>query len=150
VIGHFHYVVAPGTIFAFFAGLYYWYPKATGRKMNETLGKVHFWSSMVFMNGVFMPMFWIGLAGVSRRLYDAGMTYGFEPEIFRLTAFSSWCAWLLALSQVPFFINFFWSLRHGEVRRSQPVAVDDRRVAGAVAAAARQLRPRADHLPRPV
>ena len=91
VIGHFHYVVAPGTIFAFFAGLYYWYPKATGRKMNETLGKVHFWLSMVFMNGVFMPMFWIGLAGVSRRLYDAGVTYGFEPEIFRLTAFSS-CA----------------------------------------------------------
>ena len=43
VIGHFHYVVAPGTIFAFFAGIYYWFPKATGRKMNETLGKIHFW-----------------------------------------------------------------------------------------------------------
>ena len=43
VIAHFHYVVAPGTIFAFFAGIYYWFPKATGRKMNETLGKVHFW-----------------------------------------------------------------------------------------------------------
>ncbi len=43
VIGHFHYVVAPGTVMAFFAGLYYWFPKATGRKMNETLGKMHFW-----------------------------------------------------------------------------------------------------------
>ena len=72
VIAHFHYVVAPGTIFALFAGIYYWYPKATGRKMNETLGKIHFWGSMICMNIVFMPMFFIGLAGVSRRLFDAG------------------------------------------------------------------------------
>ena len=120
VIGHFHYVVAPGTIFAFFAGIYYWYPKATGRKMNEALGKVHFWLSMLFMNGVFLPMFWIGLAGVSRRLYDAGVTYGFDPEIFRLTALSSWSAWGLGLSQVFFFVNFFWSLRHGEVADRNP------------------------------
>src|SRR5688500_15337420 len=70
VIAHFHYVVAPGTIFALFAGIYYWYPKATGRKMNETLGKIHFAGSFVCMNLVVMPMFIIGLAGVSRRLFD--------------------------------------------------------------------------------
>src|SRR5213082_1933569 len=70
VIGHFHYVVAPGTIFALFAGIYYWYPKATGRKMNDTLGKVHFWLSFVCINFVFMPMFFQGMAGLSRRLYD--------------------------------------------------------------------------------
>src|SRR6478736_406161 len=57
VIGHFHYVVAPGTLFALFAGVYYWYPKATGRRMNEALGKVHFWLSFVCINFVFMPMF---------------------------------------------------------------------------------------------
>jgi cytochrome c oxidase subunit 1 len=57
---------------AFFAGIYYWFPKATGRAMNETLGKLHFWLTFLCMNGVFMPMFWIGLAGVSRRLYDGG------------------------------------------------------------------------------
>ena len=51
VIGHFHYVVAPGTIFALFAGVYYWFPKATGRKMSEFLGKLHFWPSLIFMNG---------------------------------------------------------------------------------------------------
>src|SRR6187399_3692064 len=72
VIAHFHYVVAPGTIFAMFAGIYYWYPKATGRKMNETLGKIHFVGSFVCMNVIFMPMFLMGLAGVSRRLYDGG------------------------------------------------------------------------------
>jgi cytochrome c oxidase subunit 1 len=70
VIGHFHYVVAPGTIFALFAGIYFWYPKATGRKMSETLGKLHFWPSLVFINGIFGTMMIYGLAGVSRRLYD--------------------------------------------------------------------------------
>ncbi len=120
VIAHFHYVVAPGTIFAFFAGLYFWYPKATGRRMNETLGKLHFWGSLIFMNGVFLPMFWIGLAGVSRRLYDGGATYGFGPEVAWLTAFSSWSVWLLGLSQLPFIVNFFWSLRHGDVVDRNP------------------------------
>ncbi|HVT03150.1 MAG TPA: cbb3-type cytochrome c oxidase subunit I, partial [Thermoanaerobaculia bacterium] len=62
VIGHFHYVVAPGTIFAMFAGIYYWFPKITGRRLNETLGKIHFWLSLIFINGVFAPMFYQGLA----------------------------------------------------------------------------------------
>ena len=56
VIGHFHYIVAPGTIFALFAGIYYWFPKATGRKMNEVLGHLHFWPSLICMNFIFMPM----------------------------------------------------------------------------------------------
>ncbi len=85
VIGHFHYVVAPGTIFALFAGVYYWFPKATGRMMNETLGKIHFVGSFICMNVIFMPMFWLGMAGVSRRLYDGGASLrlraaGVPPE----------------------------------------------------------------------
>ena len=68
VIGHFHYVVAPGTIFALFAGIYYWFPKVTGRTMNETLGRIHFWGSLIAMNGIFAPMMIQGMAGVSRRL----------------------------------------------------------------------------------
>src|SRR5881409_1616357 len=64
VIAHFHYVVAPGTIFALFAGIYHWYPKATGRMMNETLGKLHFWGSFICINIVFMPMFIQGLGGM--------------------------------------------------------------------------------------
>src|SRR3954454_20012599 len=75
VIAHFHYVVAPGTIFALFAGIYYWYPKVTGRTMNEFWGKVHFWGSLVFMNLIFQPMFLQGIAGLNRRMADGGATY---------------------------------------------------------------------------
>jgi cytochrome c oxidase subunit 1 len=120
VIAHFHYVVAPGTIFAFFAGLYYWYPKATGRKMNETLGRVHFWMSFIGMNGVFMPMFWLGLAGVSRRLWDGGASYAYAQHVLWLNTLSSWSAWGLGLGQIPFLINFFWSLRRGEAVDRNP------------------------------
>jgi cytochrome c oxidase subunit 1 len=114
VIGHFHYVVAPGTIFALFAGIYHWFPKATGRAMNETLGKLHFWPSFVFMNVVFMPMFIVGLAGVSRRLYDGGLTYDFAKPVLHWNEVSSWGAWMLGVAQIPFIINFFWSMRKGK------------------------------------
>jgi len=113
VIGHFHYVVAPGTIFALFAGVYYWYPKATGRMMNETLGKAHFWLSFVAINGVFMPMFWQGMAGTSRRLYDQTF-YTHGAAVQDLTILSSASAWVLGLAQLFFIVNFFWSLRAGK------------------------------------
>lgn len=69
VIAHFHYIVAPGTIFALFAGIYYWFPKATGRKMNDVLGHLHFWPSFAFMNIIFMPMFIQGLAVACRGVF---------------------------------------------------------------------------------
>src|SRR5437660_2392079 len=110
VIGHFHYVVAPGTIFALLAGVYYWFPKVTGRKLNEFWGKVHFWISFVCINGVFMPMFAQGLAGVSRRLYDGGSEYAHAKEIASQTnPFMSVCAIGLLIGQTPFIINFFYN-----------------------------------------
>jgi cytochrome c oxidase subunit 1 len=110
VIGHFHYVVAPGTIFAMFAGIYYWFPKATGRKLNEFWGKVHFWVSFVCINGIFFPMFAQGLAGVSRRLYDGGMQYAHAKQIAAQTnPFMSICAIGLLAAQVPFIFNFFYN-----------------------------------------
>lgn len=120
VIGHFHYVVAPGTIFGLFAGIYYWFPKATGRTMNETLGKIHFFGSLVCMNVVFMPMFLLGLAGVSRRLFDGGATYAFAQPVLHLNAVSSWGAWTLAIFQIPFIFNFFWSIWRGEKTGDNP------------------------------
>ncbi|MCB0375399.1 MAG: cbb3-type cytochrome c oxidase subunit I, partial [Sinomicrobium sp.] len=114
VIGHFHYVVAPGTIFALFAGIYYWFPKATGKKMNEFLGHLHFWPSLLFMNVVFMPMFIVGLAGVSRRLYDGGAQYAHAQDVLSFNTMSSWGAWMLGLAQIPFIINFFWSIFKGK------------------------------------
>jgi cytochrome c oxidase subunit 1 len=110
VIGHFHYVVAPGTLFALFAGIYYWYPKATGKQMNELLGKIHFWASFICIQFVFMPMFFQGMAGLSRRLYDPTI-YAHGRGVQPLNVVISWGAWGLGLSQLPFIINFFWSLR---------------------------------------
>ena len=120
VIGHFHYVVAPGTLFALFAGVYYWFPKVTGRKMNEFLGKLHFWPSLVFMNGIFFPMMIQGLNGVSRRLADGGISYDFAGEVAGLNRMMSVSAWCLAVAQIPFIINFFMSIRNGEKAGRNP------------------------------
>ena len=119
VIGHFHYVVAPGTIFAIFAGIYYWFPKVTGRKMNDVLGMIHFWFSFVFINVVFAPMFWQGMAGVSRRLYDQTF-YAHGDAVQGLTRMSSMGAWLLGLAQLPFIINFLMSIRGGKKVSANP------------------------------
>ena len=120
VIGHFHYIVAPGTIFALFAGIYHWYPKITGRQLSETLGKVHFWGSMVFMDGIFMPMFVQGLAGVSRRLWDAGEQYAHASGVLWTNEWMSISAWLLFVFQLPFIYNILRSLRGPKVESDNP------------------------------
>ena len=114
VIGHFHYVVAPGTLFALFAGIYYWFPKVTGRRMNDVLGKIHFYGSFVFINGIFMPMFIEGLAGVSRRLYDGGQQYAHAQGVLHWNVFMSISAFCLFFFQLFFIINFFWSMKKGK------------------------------------
>ncbi len=120
VIGHFHYVVAPGTIFAMFAGLYYWFPKLTGRKMSTLLGHIHFWPSFLFINGIFMPMLIQGMAGVQRRLYDGGASYSHAQGVLHWNVFMSISAWLLALAQIPFIINLFWSMWKGKKVDANP------------------------------
>ena len=124
VIAHFHYVVAPGTIFGLFAGVYYWYPKATGRFMSEFWGRIHFVLSFIFMNLIFGPMFLQGLAGMLRRMSDGGATYSLanspgvegalSAAIIGLNKNISWAAWCLGVAQIPFIINFFWSIKHGK------------------------------------
>jgi len=124
IIAHFHYVVAPGTIFALFAGVYFWYPKMTGRKMNEFWGSVHFWCSLVFMNLVFMPMFAQGIKGMIRRMSDGGVNYSAKlvpnaidtlpGSVMELNTWILWAAVGLGLAQIPFIINVFWSIKHGE------------------------------------
>ncbi len=114
VIAHFHYIVAPGTIFGLFAGIYHWYPKATGRRMNETLGKLHFAGTFICMNLIFMPMFVQGLAGMNRRLYDGGAQYAMNHDVVGLHLLISRAAWAMGLVQLLFIFNFFWSLRSGQ------------------------------------
>jgi len=113
VIGHFHYVVAPGTIFGLFAGIYFWYPKITGRMMCEKLGKIHFWGSFVCMNFIFTPMFIQGLAGVSRRLADGGQTYLHAQPVLHWNVVMSVAAWLMGIFQLFFILNFFGSMIRG-------------------------------------
>lgn len=120
VIGHFHYVVAPGTLFALFAGIYYWFPKVTGRKMNDVLGYLHFAGSIIGMNGVFMPMFIQGLAGVNRRLYDGGRTYTQGASITALYTWQWWFVVLLGVAQLFFIVNLIWSLLRGERTSANP------------------------------
>jgi cytochrome c oxidase subunit 1 len=120
VIGHFHYVVAPGTIFALFAGIYYWFPKATGRNMNDLLGKIHFWGSFICINTVFMPMFIQGLGGMNRRLYDGGMLYLHNANLLKWNVVIGFAAWGLGLFQIPFIFNFFHSIWWGKVVDRNP------------------------------
>jgi cytochrome c oxidase subunit 1 len=114
VIGHFHYVVAPGTVLALLGGVYYWFPKATGRKMNDLLGRLHFWGSFITLNIVFMPMFIQGLAGMNRRMADGGAQYAMNQDVLVWNTVISWSAWALGAVQLLFVFNFFWSIKNGE------------------------------------
>ena len=99
IIAHFHYVVAPGTIFAIFAGIYHWYPKATGRMLNTGLAHLHFWPSLVSINCIFMPMFLQGMAGVHRRWADGGQTFSrIMDPVIHWNNFMSVAAFCLAIA----------------------------------------------------
>ena len=121
IIAHFHYVIAPGTIFALFAGVHYWYPKATGRMMSEFWNKVHFWPTMILMNCTFFPMFLQGMAGMHRRMYDGGATYQLlNQNVLHWNSFISESAWLMGLAQIPFIINFAFSWKYGRKVSDNP------------------------------
>jgi cytochrome c oxidase subunit 1 len=120
IIAHFHYIVAPGTIFAIFAGVYYWYPKATGRMMNTVLGHIHFWGTLVCMNMIFFPMFLQGMAGMHRRGFDGGKTYDLSAPVIHWNRPISEAAWIMGLFQFAFIINFFWSMKFGKKVGSNP------------------------------
>jgi cytochrome c oxidase subunit 1 len=113
VVAHFHYLVAPGTVFALFAGIYHWFPVITGRSLNETLGKIHFWGSFICMNLIFMPMFVIGLMGVNRRLWDAGASYAHAQPTLQWQTHMTYAAFALAAFQLPFVWNIARHWRRG-------------------------------------
>jgi heme/copper-type cytochrome/quinol oxidase subunit 3 len=106
-------------VFAIFAGVYYWFPSVTGRALNHRLGVVHFWASLVTMTAIFVPMFTLGLRGVNRRLYDAGMQYANAQGTLGIQEHMTWAAIALGVAQVPFLVNLVLSLR---ARRQLAVA----------------------------
>jgi len=119
IVAHFHFTLFSAVFFAGFAGLYFWFPKMFGRMMNETLGKIHFWLTFVFFNAVFIPMHFVGLGGMMRRIANP-MQYEFLQPLQPLNILITVAAIVLLLSQLLFVINFFWSLRAGKKAESNP------------------------------
>jgi cytochrome c oxidase subunit I len=110
VVAHFHYVVFGTVVFAFFAGVYYWFPKMTGRMMDDRLGKVHFWTLSVGFHGTFLVHHWLGAEGMPRRYADYSSLDGFTT----LNAISSIFSFVLGASTLPFLYNVYVSFRRGE------------------------------------
>jgi cytochrome c oxidase subunit I len=118
IVAHFHYVVA-GIIFALFAAVYYWFPKMFSRMMSEPLGKIHFVLTYIFFNLTFFPMHFLGVGGHMRRIYNPTQ-YEFLQPLQEWNVFITISALLLGLSQLPFLINFFWSLFAGKKAERNP------------------------------
>jgi cytochrome c oxidase subunit 1 len=119
VVGHFHFMIGGVTLFGILAGVYYWYPKFFGRRMNETLGKVHFWMTFPAFYVVFLWMHFLGLGGMPRRYY-AFYEYSFLKPIAHQHVFITLAAFVLGAAQLIFLFNFFWSLRKGERAGENP------------------------------
>ncbi|WP_209444806.1 cytochrome c oxidase subunit I [Nocardia vulneris] len=116
VVAHFHYVLFGTIVFATFAGIYFWFPKMTGRMMDERLGKWHFWTTFVGFHLTFLVQHWVGAEGMPRRYADYLPSDGFTT----LNMISTIGAFVLGASMLPFIWNVFKSYRYGEV-----VTVDD-------------------------
>ncbi len=116
IVAHIHYVLIGGSIMALFAGIYYWFPKMSGRMLNETLGAWNFWTFFIFFNLTFMPMHWTGLLGMPRRVY----TYGPELGVTGLNQVSTIGAIGLGFSVLIFVVNLFLSLRSGDPAPDDP------------------------------
>jgi cytochrome c oxidase subunit 1 len=110
VVAHFHYVLFGTVVFAFFGGVYYWFPKLTGRMMDDRLGKVHFWTLFVGFHLTFLVQHWLGNMGMPRRYADYAPVDGFTT----LNTISSIGAFVLGASTLPFLYNVFVSFRRGQ------------------------------------
>ena len=110
IVAHFHYVLFGGAIFGLFGGLYYWFPKLTGRVMNEKLGKTHFWLQFLGFNLTFAPMHWLGLQGMVRRTWKYAPETGLEPWNLAVTV----GAFIIAFSIAVFIVNWVTSKRRGQ------------------------------------
>ncbi|MBP2239221.1 cytochrome c oxidase subunit 1 [Sinorhizobium kostiense] len=120
VVAHFHMVMGVAPILVIFGAIYHWYPKITGRMLNETLGQIHFWVTFVGAYAIFFPMHYVGLAGVPRRYHELGEA-AFVPEsINDLNAFISIMALIVGAAQILFLFNLVWSLRHGREAGGNP------------------------------
>ena len=117
VVAHFHYVLFGTIVFAVYSGIYFWFPKVTGRMLDERLARVHFWLTMVGFHTTFLVQHWLGNEGMPRRYADYLPTDGFTA----LNMISTIGAFILGVSTLPFIYNLWKSYKAGRV-----VEVDDR------------------------
>ena len=113
VVAHFHYVLVPGAIFGIIAGVYYWLPKWTGNMYDEKLGKLHFWTSTIFVNILFFPMHFVGLAGMPRRIPDYATQFTDFNQIATIGAFG------FGFAQILFLILVVKCIKGGEKATAQ-------------------------------
>jgi cytochrome c oxidase subunit I len=116
VVAHLHYVLFGGSVFGVFAGVYYWFPKMTGRMLNETIGKIQFVMVFIGFNLTFFPMHQLGLAGMPRRIADYASTAGWND----LNLVATVGGFLIGASMIPFLWNVFISLRNGKIAGDDP------------------------------
>jgi len=116
VVAHFHYVLFGGTMFAILAGFYYWWPKVSGRMLNERLGKWHFWLTVVGFNLTFFPMHILGMWGMPRRIYTYAPGLGWTD----LNRWETVGAFILGIAFLIFFINLVRSVRRAEMAPPDP------------------------------
>jgi cytochrome c oxidase subunit 1 len=114
IVAHIHYVLFGGSVFTIFAGIYYWFPKMTGRMYNERLGKLHFWLTFIGFNGTFFPMHWVGLQGMPRRVADYSAEFGNWNLVISMFSF------LLGASTIVFLYNMITSWTRGPIAPPNP------------------------------
>jgi cytochrome c oxidase subunit 1 len=114
VVAHIHYVLFGGSLFTIFAGIYYWFPKMTGRMYDERLGKLHFWLTFIGFNATFFPMHLIGTQGMPRRVSD------YDPMFGNWNLFISVASFFLGASTIVFLYNMVTSMRRGPVAAANP------------------------------
>ena len=121
VVAHFHYTFFPIAIIAVFAGITFWYPKMFGRHLNETLGKIHFWVTIVCFNGIFIPLFLLGFAGQHRRIFSyEHFPELARPELQQLRVVATVFLIVMLAVQVVFLFNFFYSMFKGKLAEKNP------------------------------
>jgi cytochrome c oxidase subunit 1 len=114
VVAHFHYVLYGGSIMTLFAGLYYWWPKMTGRMYNETLGQIQFWLTFIGFNATFTPMHWLGLLGMPRRVPN------YDPQFTFWNQFATISSYVMAAGALLFIYILIDSLRNGKKAGPNP------------------------------
>jgi cytochrome c oxidase subunit 1 len=120
VVAHFHMVMGVAPLMVIFGAIYHWFPLMSGRMLDETLGRIHFWVTFLGAYAIFLPLHYIGFQGVPRRYFEMGETNFIPPSVQDLNAFVTVVAVMVGFAQILFFYNLFKSMSSGEIAEKNP------------------------------